>query len=107
MKTYTVGRVAADRLLKYKERQKAISLLVLKEEICEKAARDGLIIILCEFVTLLEQYAVMIRDLLAATVEARLPIADHQLTIFRVFTTTIKALELRAIQEYNLSLQIH
>ena len=108
MKNYTVTRIAAERILKHKEQQKTVCLFLLKEEMCKEAeVRSEFIIILCELVSLLDQFISMVGKMLLSDGQRKIPITQQQLSIMKVFTIAIRSLEARATKEFDLSLQIH
>ncbi len=108
MKSYTVTRIAAERILRLKGQQKTACLFLLKEEMCERdPIRDEFIIILCEFVFLLSQFIAIVKKMLISDNRVKILVTHHQLSTMRVFTSAIKSLEARTIKEFGLSLQIH
>jgi len=108
LKNYTVKRLAAARILRSKLQQRVACLDTLKVEICkENTPENNLVVVLCEFVSMLNQYVELIRRLLDSSDTERITISQQQLTIMKVYTTAIKSLEVKSMAEYNLSLQIH
>mgnify|MGYP003116708392 CR=1 FL=1 len=108
MKNYTVQRIAASRILDTKLQQRVACMDTLKVEIVKEGAlENSLIIVLCEFISILNQYIDLIQGLLDSGAAEKIPLSESQLAVMKVYTTALKSLESRAIEDYNLSLQIH
>ena len=107
MKTYSVHRSAAEHIMKHRQRQKVASLALLKDVVNKENLDEEYIMILCEYLVILDQYISMIKKILDGSATQKVPLSESQLTIIKVFNTTVKSLEARSVENYNLSLQIH
>tara|TARA_R110000824_G_scaffold67881_2_gene175815 strand:+ start:9621 stop:9944 length:324 start_codon:yes stop_codon:yes gene_type:complete len=107
MSTYSVRRGSAAHILKYRQRQKTLAVNLLKHVLSKKDADQGCVMLLCEFLVILEQYANTIKKTLDNSSAAKISLSQSQLAMFKIFNSTVKSLEERSVKDYNLSLQIH
>tara|TARA_Y100000310_G_C20488406_1_gene717942 strand:+ start:495 stop:818 length:324 start_codon:yes stop_codon:yes gene_type:complete len=107
MKTYSVRRASAEHILKHRQKQKVTSIALLEDVVSKENPDEEYIMVLCEYLVVLNQYIIMIKKILDETVALKIPLSVNQLTIFKVFNTSVQALEVRSVKDYNLSLQIH
>ena len=107
MKTYSVRRSAVEHILKYRQQQKVASLALLKDIVNKESSDEKYIMILCEYLIMLNQYTNMIKKILDGSAASKIPLSESQLALIKVFNTAVRALEASSVEKYNLSLQNH
>jgi len=107
MSTYSVRRGSAAHILKYRQRQKTLAVDLLKHILSEKDVDRECVMLLCEYLVILEQYTTTIKKTLGNSTAAKISLSQSELAILKIFNSTVKSLEVRSVKDFNLSLQIH
>ena len=107
MKKHFLNRLTIKNFLKIRQKEKAIGLIVLEEEIARETINDPLVCVLCQFVATCDQTVETLQKFLDKDPGSKIFLDAYQVSTLKLLTTAIVAIKYRSAIDYNISLEIH